>query len=147
MRCSEYTLIRRIDHFIRSGRAIYNALSTKPWSVSRTVIPYLPTFVGFLVFLKWNGGIVLGKFRCCLPTSVQPEVAPCIADILTGHKENHEPVLHLPQVYYFVAFATIFLHPVLLNEGLAKTVYGTLSLAVGTSRYATNSPARHKLRI
>ncbi len=37
-----------------------NTILLKPDGFSRIVIPYAPTFLGFLVFLKWNGGIVLG---------------------------------------------------------------------------------------
>jgi len=37
------------------------AIILKRSTVFRVVIPYLPTFLGFLVFLRWNGGIVLGR--------------------------------------------------------------------------------------
>ena len=39
--------------------------------ISRIILPYSPTFLGFLVFLRWNGGIVLGELVYqCEPTEL-----------------------------------------------------------------------------
>lgn len=63
-------------------------------------IPYALVLALFVVFMIWNGGIVLGD------------------------KSNHIPALHVPQVYYFLAFAAIFGWPVLLSGD--SGVYGLL---------------------
>lgn len=55
-------------------RGLFNLLQTammNPGKEGRIVGPYIPTFAGFLVFLKWNGGIVLGKQIFCAPSSCQ----------------------------------------------------------------------------
>ncbi|CAK5280061.1 unnamed protein product [Mycena citricolor] len=54
-------------------------------------IPYGFVLASFGAFVVWNGGIVLGD------------------------KSNHIPTLHVPQLYYFVAFATAFGWPVLIS--------------------------------
>jgi len=53
--------------------------------------PYASVLALFAAFVKWNGGIVLGD------------------------KSNHIPSLHVPQVYYFLASATIFGWPALIG--------------------------------
>ncbi|KAK0478532.1 glucosyltransferase [Armillaria novae-zelandiae] len=56
----------------------------------RSFVPYM-FLLGFcVVFVMWNGGIVLGD------------------------KSNHVPVVHIPQMYYFAAFATAFGWPILI---------------------------------
>ncbi|KAI0344140.1 glucosyltransferase [Trametopsis cervina] len=65
-------------------------------------VPYSAVLAAFGAFVVWNGGIVLGD------------------------KSNHIPAFHIPQLYYFVGFATIMGWPVLIaGEG------GVLSLARG----------------
>ncbi|PFH50766.1 glycosyltransferase family 59 protein [Amanita thiersii Skay4041] len=54
-------------------------------------VPYTLVLAAFAAFVKWNGGIVLGD------------------------KTNHIPSLHIPQMYYFFAFATGFGWPVLFS--------------------------------
>lgn len=44
-------------------------------------LPYLGLLAGFMGFVRWNGGIVLGD------------------------RSNHVPVLHVVQLFYFVAFS------------------------------------------
>ncbi|KAJ7071437.1 glucosyltransferase [Mycena amicta] len=66
-------------------------------------VPYALVLAVFAAFVVWNGGIVLGD------------------------KSNHIPTLHVPQVYYFVAFSTVFAWPVLISSkhgtvGLVKQV-------------------------
>ncbi|KIJ68711.1 glycosyltransferase family 59 protein [Hydnomerulius pinastri MD-312] len=84
----------------RRGNALLHdppALSAGPGDFLRSIISapnalpeLLPTFVPYMLvsalfggFVFWNGGIVLGD------------------------KANHVPVLHVPQLYYFIAFATL----------------------------------------
>lgn len=55
------------------------------------LLPYLPIFGGFVAFLKWNGGIVLGD------------------------QSNHQAGLHLPQLFYFAVFSTFFSFPTLFQ--------------------------------
>ncbi|KAJ7293771.1 glucosyltransferase [Mycena rebaudengoi] len=54
-------------------------------------VPYALVLCLFGAFVVWNGGIVLGD------------------------KSNHIPSLHIPQVYYFVAFSAAFGWPVLIS--------------------------------
>ncbi|KAJ6626877.1 glucosyltransferase [Mycena sp. CBHHK59/15] len=54
-------------------------------------VPYALVLALFCAFVVWNGGIVLGD------------------------KSNHIPSLHIPQVYYFVAFSAAFGWPVLIS--------------------------------
>ncbi|QRV91531.1 alpha-1,2-glucosyltransferase [Ceratobasidium sp. AG-Ba] len=60
--------------------------------------PYVMPIIGFASFVFWNGGIVLGD------------------------KSNHVPALHVPQIYYFTAFASCFGLPVLASTegGVAR---------------------------
>ncbi|KAJ9109070.1 hypothetical protein QFC21_000397 [Naganishia friedmannii] len=57
-----------------------------------------------------------------------------------GHQEMHVATLHFPQVLYFLAFATIFGWPVLMNEGVE-------SLAIGTARTGLGSMWRALISI
>ncbi|CCM00335.1 uncharacterized protein FIBRA_02365 [Fibroporia radiculosa] len=70
-------------------------------------VPYALVLVGFGAFIVWNGGIVLGD------------------------KSNHIPALHVPQLYYFTGFATIFGWPALITgkgglRGLARDIWGRM---------------------
>ncbi|KAI0032499.1 glucosyltransferase [Vararia minispora EC-137] len=53
--------------------------------------PYALVLAGFVSFLYWNDGIVLGD------------------------KSNHVPAMHVPQLYYFIGFATMMGWPALLG--------------------------------
>ncbi|KAK7468591.1 glucosyltransferase [Stygiomarasmius scandens] len=66
-------------------------------------VPYAIVLAAFGAFVVWNGGIVLGD------------------------KSNHVPVMHIPQMYYFLAFSTVFGWPVLISGnggllGLIKSI-------------------------
>ncbi|EKM60782.1 glycosyltransferase family 59 protein [Phanerochaete carnosa HHB-10118-sp] len=65
-------------------------------------VPYALVIVAFAVFVFWNGGIVLGD------------------------KSNHIPSFHVPQLYYFVGFATLIGWPALVSTpgGLQVLVQG-----------------------
>ncbi len=61
-----------------------------------------------------------------------------------GDKENHTPVLHVPQLYYFIAAATFFGWPVLISgpggaeavaNGVRGRMFGSKSYVIfGTGR-------------
>ncbi|KAI0639061.1 glucosyltransferase [Trametes polyzona] len=70
-------------------------------------VPYALVLVAFGAFVVWNGGIVLGD------------------------KANHVPAFHVPQLYYFVGFATAFGWPALLSgkggiSALSRDVYARM---------------------
>lgn len=74
--------------FIRSPLQIINAvygfvkaLLSKFTKAITMALPYLSLLAGFMGFVQWNGGIVLGD------------------------RSNHVPVLHVVQLFYFVAFS------------------------------------------
>ncbi|KAK0198488.1 glucosyltransferase [Armillaria mellea] len=83
----------------------------------RSFVPYM-FLLGFcVVFVMWNGGIVLGD------------------------KSNHVPVVHIPQMYYFAAFATAFGWPILIAEDrgvigligdIRNCMFGSKSRSFGT---------------
>jgi len=94
-------------------------------SIPRTLPDILPSFIpytlvlaAFGTFIMWNGGIVLGD------------------------KANHVPSFHIPQVYYFFAFATAFGWPVLISgdggpfglaQGVGYRMFGTKLRALFTA--------------
>jgi len=74
------------------------------WDILPAFVPYSLVLSLFGAFVLWNGGLVLGD------------------------KSNHTPSLHIPQVYYFVAFSTVMGWPVLISRkggvnGLVHDVY------------------------
>lgn len=60
---------------------------------------YIAVAFAFILFAVWNGGIVLGD------------------------KSNHIAVLHLPQLFYFVAFAACLLAPAFLSWNAVVTLF------------------------
>ncbi len=72
-------------------------------------IPYATVVAAFTGFVLWNGGIVLGM-------SVK-SFAENNVHVFPGDKSNHVPAFHVPQLYYFVGFATIMGWPVLISGG------------------------------
>ncbi|KAG8994174.1 glucosyltransferase [Tulasnella sp. 427] len=94
---------RQLTYFVFDHDVLAAKADFLDWIISvltviaerKTVLPLLPPYIaGFLAFLGfvvWNGGIVLGD------------------------KSNHVPVIHIPQVYYGVAFATAFGWPILFT--------------------------------
>jgi hypothetical protein len=50
-----------------------------------------------------------------------------------GHKENHEPVLHFPQILYFLAFTTVMTIPSLLLPDVPRALGGAMSVGLGSS--------------
>ncbi|KAF7975776.1 hypothetical protein HWV62_8587 [Athelia sp. TMB] len=83
-------------------KAIWTAPQILP-DILPSFVPYALVLSLFGAFVKWNGGIVLGD------------------------KSNHIPSLHIPQVYYFLASATVLGWPALASgnggvRGLVKDV-------------------------
>ncbi|KAF9571987.1 glucosyltransferase [Mortierella alpina] len=56
-------------------------LLSKPLTVITMAMPNLGLLAGFVAFVKWNGGIVLGD------------------------KSNHVPITHVVQLFYFAVFS------------------------------------------
>ncbi|CAE6534662.1 unnamed protein product [Rhizoctonia solani] len=77
-------------------KILFSVPAILPW-LMKTVWPYVVPVVGFASFIFWNGGIVLGD------------------------KSNHTPTLHVPQLHYFVAFASLFGFPVLISTDTGIT--------------------------
>ncbi|GAA5980146.1 hypothetical protein JCM11641_006928 [Rhodosporidiobolus odoratus] len=89
---------------LRAPLSLLSVLLRHPLSLTPFVGAYLPVFGAAAAFVRWNGGIVLGD------------------------KQNHEPVLHVPQLYYFASFAAVLCTPVLLGgvgfEGCLRATAG-----------------------
>ncbi|QRV76700.1 alpha-1,2-glucosyltransferase [Ceratobasidium sp. AG-Ba] len=83
--------------------------------------PYVMPIIGFASFVFWNGGIVLGD------------------------KSNHVPALHVPQIYYFTAFASCFGLPVLASTegGVARLAGDVLWRMFGGKWYPAILDYRH----
>lgn len=79
-------------------------------AVLPTIASYTPAFSFFLVFVQWNGGIVL------------------------GHQEYHGVSLHLPQTAYFFGFATAVGGVILLDVGVKQLASRALKDAFGGPR-------------
>lgn len=60
-----------------------------------------------------------------------------------GDKTNHIPAIHIPQIYYFIAFSTIMGWPALISgkEGLGPLIHGIVARMWGSKRSATRSPS------
>jgi alpha-1,2-glucosyltransferase len=58
--------------------------------------------------------------------------------IRSGDKANHIPSLHVPQLYYFVAFSSIFGWPVLISDegGVRRLMLEVLTRMFGSKWYA-----------
>ncbi|KAH9472418.1 hypothetical protein Pst134EA_003034 [Puccinia striiformis f. sp. tritici] len=72
------------------------------WSTLPLLLPYSGVVVCFVLFLLWNGGIVLGD------------------------KSNHITALHIPQLYYFASFSMAFLAPVSFDVFLIRRTLKSL---------------------
>lgn len=71
-------------------RSVLSAPGILP-DILPSLVPYMLVLAVFGVFVVWNGGIVMGD------------------------KANHVPAFHVPQLYYFIAFATAFGWPALIS--------------------------------
>ncbi|KAI0828293.1 glucosyltransferase [Trametes gibbosa] len=87
-------------------RSVLSAPRVLP-DILRNFVPYALVLITFGAFVVWNGGIVLGD------------------------KANHVPAFHVPQLYYFVGFATAFGWPALVSgsggiPALGRDVYARM---------------------
>jgi len=123
-----YLRFRRAMPGARSPAKLHDppALSARPEDILKAVLSVpnvlpdiLPSFIPYALvlalfggFVVWNGGIVLGD------------------------KSNHIPSLHVPQLYYFVAFTTAFGWPVLLSApgGIRALLYDVQNRMFGSKR-------------
>ncbi len=125
---------------------LFRSLWITPLKVLQDPIPslkifgwYAPVPIIFGLFILWNGGIVLGMFPSLPYHPVRVEYTESYErqthDLefgKLGHQQHHIATIHTPQLFYFLAFSTIFGWPVLLNEGIGKAVKGTLKMGLGT---------------
>ncbi|KAG6866879.1 hypothetical protein C0991_008816 [Blastosporella zonata] len=75
-------------------RDLVRSISSAPYvvvDILPSLMPYMLVLAAFGIFIVWNEGIVLGD------------------------KANHVPALHIPQLYYFIAFSTAFGWPALIS--------------------------------
>lgn len=79
----------------------------------------------FAALVVWNGGIVLGK--------VYQSTYGFLLTDFQGDKSNHIPVLHIPQLYYFIASTTFFGWPILISapDGILGLTRGVWSCMFG----------------
>ena len=84
----------------------------------------------FAALVVWNGGIVLGKIY------QSTYVFPLNSRTFQGDKSNHIPVLHIPQLYYFIASTTFFGWPILISapDGILGLTRGVWSCMFGNRR-------------
>ncbi|CAO3565181.1 unnamed protein product [Mortierella alpina] len=75
-------------YFTKSPLQLFSAINgfvhmllSKPFTVVMMALPNLGLLAGFIAFVKWNGGIVLGD------------------------KSNHVPSAHVVQLFYFAVFS------------------------------------------
>jgi alpha-1,2-glucosyltransferase len=106
-----------ISVFLRDGHSCYSLVDLArsvfnvPWilpDIFPSLVPYAPLLASFVGFVIWNGGVVLGTFHA-VPLWLR------LSRSFEGDKSNHVPSLHIPQLYYFVAFATIMGWPALVS--------------------------------
>ena len=57
--------------------------------------------------------------------------------LLLGDKSNHDPAFHVPQIYYFVGFATAFGWPALVSGkgGVTQLVHDVYARMFGSAMY------------
>ncbi|KAH7883874.1 glucosyltransferase [Phlebopus sp. FC_14] len=105
-------------------RSIITAPGALPELLS-TFVPYMLVLALFGGFVFWNGGIVLGD------------------------KTNHVPALHVPQLYYFIAFATIFGWPAVVSGhgGVLGVTKEVVSRMFGSKMPADNNHRRLVLTV
>lgn len=97
---------------------IIRSIVTAPsvvFEILPSFVPYALVVAAFIGFVIWNGGIVLGD------------------------KSNHVLAFHVPQLYYFVAFATAFGWPALISgsSGVRKLVQDVQYRMFGSRRNTT----------
>ncbi|KAI9620462.1 hypothetical protein H4Q26_013674 [Puccinia striiformis f. sp. tritici PST-130] len=106
----------RLPRAIRS--LVYESLINL-WSTLPLLLPYSGVVVCFVLFLLWNGGIVLGNVMISKP------LLSVFCDN-HGDKSNHITALHIPQLYYFASFSMAFLAPVSFDVFLIRRTLKSL---------------------
>ena len=71
-------------------------------------------------------------YRSRLVVATLSTLITFLIDFCEGHKQLHEPVLHFPQMMYFIAFTSVMVFPNLLAEGFQPMVKGALAIGLGT---------------
>ncbi|CAL1696250.1 unnamed protein product [Somion occarium] len=94
---------------------IFKSIASAPHvvlDILQNFVPYSLVLAAFAVFVIWNGGIVLGD------------------------KSNHVPAFHIPQLYYFVGFASLFGWPALISgqEGIRGLLWNIWGRMFGSRR-------------
>ncbi|GAA5836037.1 hypothetical protein JCM11251_006630 [Rhodosporidiobolus azoricus] len=89
--------------------ALLITLFRHPRPVLPILAAYMLVFIAAGAFVVWNGGIVLGD------------------------KQNHVATLHIPQLYYFTAFAAVFFTLPILSVRSVKTALGWLAGSISGS--------------
>ncbi|BGO95851.1 hypothetical protein NBRC10512_001435 [Rhodotorula toruloides] len=90
-------------HIIQTPLAILRAALTQLPTLAPAIAAYLPVFIVFLAFVRWNGGIVLGD------------------------KQNHVATIHVAQLYYLIAFAGVLFAPLLATPWRVRVAcYGLI---------------------
>lgn len=102
-------------------------------AVLPSFIPYGVVVASFVAFVIYNGGIVLGK------PCIHRDESSIERYLLLGDKSNHIPAFHVPQLYYFVGFATAIGWPALLSApgGGRALAQGVWYRMFGSRRYTS----------
>jgi len=125
---------RRIFYFSHpvSGDLVRSLLSAPQILVDilPSFIPYTLVVAAFAAFVLYNGGVVLGMFESNERCSTNLTLG-------AGDKANHIPALHIPQLYYFIAFSTAFGWPILMcgTGGPRKLIQDVWSRMFGGKMY------------
>ncbi|GAA5822563.1 hypothetical protein JCM5353_005482 [Sporobolomyces roseus] len=111
---------RMLDLILTPYSIVY-LTSTHVQTIFTTVlVHYLPLFAGFAFFLYQNGG-----------------------SVVLGDKSNHVSTIHLPQIYYFIAFSAVFTSPHLLagllEKGKVKVLVKSLGFGGDWKRHLTTA--------
>ncbi|BGP35598.1 glucosyltransferase [Rhodotorula toruloides] len=90
-------------HLVSTPLVVARAALTRLPALAPVIAAYLPVFLAFLAFVRWNGGIVLGD------------------------KQNHVATVHVAQLYYLVAFAGVLFAPLLVTSWQVRVAcYGLI---------------------
>jgi hypothetical protein len=74
--------------------------------------------VGFAAFVVWNGGIVVGE---CARYVLRRRLIYFRCSV--GHREHHQPVLHVAQVPYCFCVCAALFGPSLLAPGMGYSKF------------------------